>query len=72
MFVAERLVQADSQYYMLLREVAQSLSLDHDEYYIDADTSDRGMRFIHLHSALDMTCFWTVLGDNRIYLIPKY
>lgn len=72
-YMVHRLLRADSQYYMLLHEVAKSLALDDmDEYFVPVQhTVERPMRFVHVHSTCDITCFWAVPVESRLYLIPK-
>ena len=72
-YMVHRLLQADSQYYMLLHEVAKSLALDDmDEYFVPVQhTVERPVRFVHVHSTCDITCFWAVPVESRLYLIPK-
>ena len=60
---------------VLLHEVATSLALDDTgEFFIDCPvqhTVERPVRFVHVHSTCDITCFWAVPVESRLYLIPK-
>ena len=74
-----RFVRAGSQYFMLLLEVAPSLSVDaYHAYFVthDNDTHDGAgaMRFVHLCNACAVTCFWSIPApsEGRVYLVPKY
>ena len=71
-----RLVRANSQYYMLLLEVAPSLCVDeYDSYFVsDVMPTDPASRFVHLCNTCAMTCFWCipVPPESRLYLVPKF